>query len=104
MLVPLETLPGWPAAPNPSVLQFLGLLIGVPLVLALLISGASYLATTRELKRFGPPVNPATAYGRGSSVAFAGAAGVENASGEVPAGIEAKPSADAGTGGTSARW
>ena len=51
MLVPLETLPGWPAAPNPSVLQFLGLLIGVPLVLALLIAGASYVATTRELKR-----------------------------------------------------
>lgn len=96
MLVPLETLPGWPAAPDPSALQFFGLLLGVPLVLALLISGASYVATTRELKRFGPAVNPNTA--------FAGAAGVESASGEVPAGIEAKPAADSGTGGTSARW
>ena len=96
MLVPLETLSGWPAVPNPSVLQFLLLLVGVPLVLGLLIAGASYLGSTRELKRYGPAVNPNTA--------FVGAPGVENASGEVPAGIEAKPRADVGTGGTSARW
>lgn len=96
MLVPLETLPGWPAAPNPSVLHWLGLVIGLPLVIAVIIAAASYLATTREIKRFGPAVNPTTA--------FAGAAGVEGSTGEVPAGIEAKPAADAGTGGTSARW
>lgn len=96
MLMPLETLPGWPAAPDPSVLQILGLLLGVPLVLAVVISAGSYLATTREHNRFGPPVNPTTT--------FAGAPGVEGASEEVPAGIEARPGADAGTGGTSARW
>jgi hypothetical protein len=96
MLVPLETLSGWPAVPNPSVLNFLALLIGVPLVLGLVIAGVSYLGSTRELKKFGPAVNPNTA--------FAGAPGVEHASGEVQAGIEAKPGADAGTGGTSARW
>jgi hypothetical protein len=96
MLVPLETLPGWPAAPDPSLLQFLGLLVGVPLVVGLLISGASYVATTREHNRFGPPVNPTTT--------FTGAPGVERAADEVPAGIEARPGADAGTGGTSARW
>ncbi|HEY5978564.1 MAG TPA: hypothetical protein VIT41_02920 [Microlunatus sp.] len=77
-------------------LDFLLLLVGVPLVLGLVIAGLSYLGTTRELRRFGPAVNPNTA--------FAGAPGVERASGEVPAGIEAKPRADAGTGGTSARW
>jgi hypothetical protein len=96
MLVPLETLSGWPAAPNPSVLHFLVLLIGVPLVLGLVIAGASYLGSTRELNKFGPAVNPNTA--------FVSAPGVEHASGEVPAGIEAGPSADPGTGGTSARW
>lgn len=96
MLMPLETLPGWPEAPNPSVLQFLLLLIGAPLVLGIVIAGASFLASTSELKRFGPVVNPTTA--------FVGAKGVESASGEVPAGIEAKPGADEGTGGTSARW
>jgi hypothetical protein len=97
MLVPLETLPGWPAAPDPSVLQILGLLVGLPLILGVVIAGLSYLATTRETKQYGPPVNPTTA--------FAGAPGVESAAGEVPAGIEAKPGAAAGpTGGTSARW
>jgi hypothetical protein len=32
MLVPLETLAGWPDTPNPSVLQSLGLLVGLPAV------------------------------------------------------------------------
>jgi hypothetical protein len=97
MVLPLETLPGWPAVPNPSVLQALLVLVAVPAVLGLVIAGASYLATTRELKRFGPPVNPTTT--------FAGAAGVHQASEEVPAGIEAGPAAEeVGTGGTSARW
>ncbi|GAA3693447.1 hypothetical protein GCM10022204_06400 [Microlunatus aurantiacus] len=104
MLVPLETLQGWPAAPNPSALHFLLLLIGAPLVIGLVIAGASYLGSTRELKRYGPAVNPNTA--------FVSVAGVEHASGEVeggishevPAGLEAKPGADTGTGGASARW
>ncbi|HEU5486332.1 MAG TPA: hypothetical protein VFU98_15590 [Microlunatus sp.] len=96
MVVPLETLQGWPPAPNPTPLQVLLVLIVLPLVLALVIGGASYVATTSETKRFGPPVNP--------TMAFAGAPGVENAAGEVQAGIEAKPDADPGTGGTSARW
>lgn len=95
MLVPLETLPGWPAAPNPSVLHWLGLVIGVPVVIAVVIAGASFLATTRELKRFGPPINPARAYA--GDPELAGAAASSTA-------IEAKPGADADTGGTSARW
>jgi hypothetical protein len=97
MLVPLETLPGWPAAPDPSVLHFALLLLGLPLVVGVAITAASFLATTRELRRFGPPVNPTTT--------FAGAPGVERAAEEVPAGIEAGPvTEDFGTGGTSARW
>jgi len=93
MLVPLETLPGWPAAPNPTVLQFFGLLLAVPLVLGLIIGGASFLATTRDVRRFGPPVNPATAY-----------AITPAAVGTAATAIEAKPGAAADTGGTSARW
>lgn len=104
MLVPLETLSGWPAAPDPSPLHFLLLLIGAPLVLGLLIAGASYLGSTRELKRFGPAVNPNTA--------FVTIEGVQNARGEVeggishevPAGLEARSAADQETGGASARW
>ena len=30
MLVPLETLSGWPAVDDPSALQVLGLLVGLP--------------------------------------------------------------------------
>lgn len=36
-IVPLETLAGWPEAPNPSPLVSLGLLIGIPAVGALVI-------------------------------------------------------------------
>ncbi len=104
MLVPLETLQGWPAAPDPSALHFLLLLIGAPLVIGLLIAGASYLGSTRELTKFGPAVNPNTA--------FVTIEGVQNARGEVeggishsvPAGLEAERGADTGTGGASARW
>ena len=97
MLVPLETLPGWPAAPEPSVLQLLALLVGAPLIIGLVVAGLSWIGSTRELKRYGPPVHPTTT--------FAGAPGVESAADEVPAGIEAGPvTEDFGTGGTSARW
>lgn len=34
MLVPLETLPGWPEAQDPTWLQTLGLLVLVPVVIA----------------------------------------------------------------------
>jgi hypothetical protein len=37
MLVPLETLPGWPAAPNPTPLQVLGLLAGLPLLTIVIV-------------------------------------------------------------------
>lgn len=94
MLVPLETLPGWPAAPNPSVLHWLGLIVAIPVILAVIIAAASYLATTRDIKRFGPAVNPRTAYA---------VPGVTGSSG-APAEIEAAPGADVDTGGTSARW
>ena len=36
-IVPLETLAGWPAAPDPSPLVSLGLLVGIPAVGALVI-------------------------------------------------------------------
>lgn len=48
MLVPLETLPGWPVAENPPVMQSLGLLIGIPVVVIaviVLLAKASSLAT-----------------------------------------------------------
>jgi hypothetical protein len=38
MLVPLETLPGWPEAPSPSLLEVLGLLVGAPLLVIAIIA------------------------------------------------------------------
>lgn len=37
MLVPLDTLAGWPPAPDPSWLQVLGLLIGLPLLVIVVV-------------------------------------------------------------------
>lgn len=51
-LIPLETLPGWPDAPNPSALESLALFIGVPAaifaVLVLLIMAPSWFGNARE--------------------------------------------------------
>jgi hypothetical protein len=110
MLVPLETLAGWPPAPNPNPLEVLGLLIGLPLVVVVIIS---VLIKRRSL----------SAAGRGSHDSYTdptwvGAkAGVEeilgddNAAGQ--AAIQGGPAVDkeaeqakaAGDrGGASARW
>jgi hypothetical protein len=37
MLVPLETLSGWPQVANPTVLQSLTLLVGIPLLIAVVV-------------------------------------------------------------------
>src|SRR4029450_11701331 len=37
MLVPLETLSGWPQVQNPSPLQVLGLFVGFPLLVAIIV-------------------------------------------------------------------
>jgi hypothetical protein len=37
MLVPLETLSGWPQVENPSPLEVLGLLVGIPLLIAIIV-------------------------------------------------------------------
>ena len=36
-LLPLETLPGWPDAPDPSALEALTVLLGTPAAIALVI-------------------------------------------------------------------
>lgn len=37
-LLPLETLPGWPAAADPTALQTFGLLLGIPFVIGAVIA------------------------------------------------------------------
>ena len=96
MLVPLETLPGWPPAPNPPVLHALGVIFGIPILLGLVIAGLAYVSSGRDLRLAGPPVHPVNTYADPAAVTAAAETG--------PASIEGKPGADADTGGTSARW
>lgn len=96
MLMPLETLQGWPPAPNPSLLHALGLIFGVPILIGLVIAGLSYVGTGSDLRRFGPAVHPVKTY--------ADPVAVEGGTGAGPASIEASAGIDTETGGTSARW
>lgn len=57
MLVPLQgTLPGWPTVPQPTVLEVLGLLFGIPLIIIIVIS---LLAHGPDLIRAGRGENSA---------------------------------------------
>jgi hypothetical protein len=57
MVVPLDTLAGWPPAPVPTVLQTLGLLVGIPLLVAIVVFGIAKIGTTVQAGRGeAPPV------------------------------------------------
>ena len=51
MLVPLETLSGWPQVPNPSILQVLGLLVGIPLLVFIVVVAISKIGTAAHAGR-----------------------------------------------------
>jgi len=51
MLVPLETLSGWPAVDDPSALQVLGLLIGLPAVVFVAIVIIAKIGNARHASR-----------------------------------------------------
>jgi hypothetical protein len=51
MLVPLETFSGWPRVENPSPLQVLGLLVGIPLLVFFIVVAISKIATTAHARR-----------------------------------------------------
>jgi hypothetical protein len=51
MLVPLETLSGWPAAPDPSPLEVLVLLVGFPLLVFIIVVAISKIGTAAHAGR-----------------------------------------------------
>jgi hypothetical protein len=51
MLVPLETLSGWPRVENPSALQVLWLLIGIPLLIAIVVIALVRIRAARDARR-----------------------------------------------------
>ena len=55
MLLPLDTLAGWPAAKPPTVLQSLGLLVGAPLLVAIIVFAIAKIGTTVQANRGDAP-------------------------------------------------
>jgi hypothetical protein len=51
MLVPLETLSGWPQVTNPTPLQVLLLLVGFPLLVSIIVVAISKIATSIHAAR-----------------------------------------------------
>lgn len=51
MLVPLETLPGWPPVANPSALQTLGLLVGLPLAVIVIAFAVAKVGNSVKASR-----------------------------------------------------
>ena len=101
MLVPLETLSGWPAAPDPTVLESLGLLIGFPALVFIIVFAVAKIGTVAQASSAAPTpmTDPVWVGGRETSE------NVDTVSEDLddesaPAGGDA---ADSG-GGAGARW
>ena len=97
MLLPLDTLSGWPAAPDPSVLAQLGLLVGAPLLVALIVFAIAKVGTTIQASR-----------GEAAPVADSVWVGGREGGGEIEAapelhGVGAEDD-DRTPGGAGARW
>jgi hypothetical protein len=97
MLVPFDTLAGWPAAQEPTVLQTLGLLVGIPLLVAIVVFGIAKIGTTVQAGR-----------GEAAPVADSVWVGGRQAGGEIEAapelhGVGAEDD-EKTPGGAGARW
>ena len=109
MVVPLHTLPGWPASPNPPWLALIGLLLGIPLAVVIVFSLIGKLTAARHA-----PSAPALAGDKPLWLGGPEGAGVAVPGGEriaLPASVtraEAEETirehAGQQVGGASARW
>lgn len=115
MLVPLQTLPGWPAAPDPSTLHVLALLVGGPLVVILLVAliarvhhavrgnvGVPAVAN-QPIWVNGERIEPATQDDGSRAAIEAGHHAVSTSLGAQPDGTATRDEAET-TGGAGARW
>ncbi len=55
MLVPLDTLAGWPAAQEPTILESLGLLVGLPALVIVIAFVVAKIGTNFQAKRGDAP-------------------------------------------------
>jgi hypothetical protein len=100
MVVPLETLAGWPPAPPPTVLQTLGLLIGIPLLVFLVVIAISKIVTNIHASRGTglPPIETMWVGGKHGPV------DIEPTPDEARALESGPPQTADQTGGAGARW
>jgi len=116
MLVPLQTLFGWPSAPEVTPLKALGLLGGIPLVFIVLVFAVAKAHAVMMTSKHGAgprASDPVWMGGRAASI-MGGADPQLNASTDEPrrqleesgsSGSTALTGpAEAGTGGAGARW
>ena len=97
MLVPLDTLAGWPAVQEPTALQSLGLLIGLPALVMVIVFLIAKLGTSAQAKRGDTPAAADSVW-----------VGGREAGGEIEAapemhGVGAEDD-DKSPGGAGARW
>jgi hypothetical protein len=97
MLVPLDTLAGWPAAQEPTVLQTLALLVGFPVLAMIVAFAVAKIGTSVQASR-----------GESAPVADSVWVGGRQAGGEIEAapemhGVGAEDE-DKTPGGAGARW
>ena len=97
MLLPLDTLAGWPAAKPPTVLESLGLLVGAPLLVAIIVFAIAKIGTRVQANQ-----------GQTASAADSVWLGGREAGGEIEAapemhGVGAEDD-DKTPGGAGARW
>ena len=97
MVVPLDTLSGWPAAQEPSILQTLGLLVGIPALVAVIAFAVAKIGTSVQASR-----------GDAAPVADSVWVGGRQAGGEIEAAPElhgvGADDDDKTPGGAGARW
>ena len=97
MLVPLDTLAGWPVAKEPTILQSLGLLVGLPALAIVITFAVAKVGTSVQARRGNVP-----------TVADSVWVGGRPAGGEIEAapemhGVGAEDD-DKTPGGAGARW
>lgn len=88
ILVPLQTFPGWPQAPTPSLVDFLVLLVGIPVAAGVII-GLAALGSSLARKGEGGKVRRKDPVWLGTT---------------APAKAIESDSAATETGGASVRW
>lgn len=108
MLVPFQTLFGWPVARNPSPLEQLVLLVGLPLLVMVIAFAVAKVSTMMRVSRTGGGVqvtDPIWMGGQSKSI-MGGAdyegIGAEQQRAQIESG--SGEGAESGTGGAGARW